>query len=233
MPLLPREIRRSVLRKKLLPEREKQPVAPLTAEQQALVVQWARIPAWVVQRKFSGRNRQTREELIAAGYLALSQAAARFDPSLGVKFSTYAIRRVWGRLMSKVRDDRRQSAAQFGTDDTIDSDHGEGIAEPGQRCQTELMVARRDLADAIGRSNLRGEQLKVIELRWGLGGDDGLPIRKIAERMGWTQSKVQHLYDQGMKELYRSIHNIPKSQPSLPFGSCPLHDATIIEELRK
>jgi len=63
---------------------------------------------WLVERAVDRRMRSLptwveRDELVAYGYLALVQAAERFDPSLGVPFPAYARIRVDGAIRDSLR----------------------------------------------------------------------------------------------------------------------------------
>lgn len=65
---------------------------------------------FLVARLFAGRRTCDREDLEAAGYLALCEAARRFDPAQGVPFGTYAAVCVRGALY---RAHREQQAGGF------------------------------------------------------------------------------------------------------------------------
>jgi RNA polymerase sigma factor (sigma-70 family) len=78
------------------------------AQDQAEALILSRLPA---VRKIAGRLLRRcppwtqREELIAAGMVGLVQAAARYDPRLGWKFSTFSGRRIYGQMLDYLRDE--------------------------------------------------------------------------------------------------------------------------------
>ena len=55
--------------------------------------------------RYSGGNGELRNDLFQEGALGLFQAARRFDPSRGVKFSTLARRHMRGRMLNYLRSE--------------------------------------------------------------------------------------------------------------------------------
>lgn len=83
----------------MLPDDDESPieVRRLTAEQQALAAKWTRF-AWKYARKYAGTGLEL-VDLAAAANVGLCEEAARFEPSRGLRFSTYA--KHW--ILSKIR----------------------------------------------------------------------------------------------------------------------------------
>ena len=76
----------------------------LTPERQALVVQHLRLVTAIAFNIRRGKPSSILlEDLIAAGNLALCEAAIRFDPSRGNKFITYAYTRITGACIDELR----------------------------------------------------------------------------------------------------------------------------------
>ena len=69
---------------------------PLTDEQRELAVNYLPMARQLAQR-LHATWRTHREELESTAYMALVEAAQRFDPSRGVGFSSYARHRIRGR----------------------------------------------------------------------------------------------------------------------------------------
>lgn len=57
-----------------------------------------------VVKRFAGRGHET-DDLFQIGCIGLIRAAERFDPSFGVKFSTYAVPMIIGEIKRFIRDD--------------------------------------------------------------------------------------------------------------------------------
>lgn len=120
---------------------------PLTQEQQELATHY--LP---LARALAGRMRYAwpgaQDEFESAALLALVEAAQSFDPTRGVKFTTFAHHRIWGAL----RDLRRELYSQGGRGDVANSQfhrfqglgsdpesHGRVIgAEPDEPVGTEM-----------------------------------------------------------------------------------------------
>jgi RNA polymerase sigma factor (sigma-70 family) len=75
---------------------------PLTAEQQQLVNDNLAL-ARHVARPFRLRWRQQADDITSAAVLGLCEAAASFDPSRGLKFVTFAHRRIRGAVIDHLR----------------------------------------------------------------------------------------------------------------------------------
>lgn len=76
----------------------------LTEAQQELVVEHMNVVGYHVSETLSRVPAHvTRDELASAGYLALTQAAASYDPASGVPFPRYAAIRVRGAMIDELR----------------------------------------------------------------------------------------------------------------------------------
>lgn len=85
------------------------PGGPLSPEQQALVHEVSGlVRARVAERAPYARPEQ-REELLAWGHYGAVVAASRFDPALGVRFTSYAYGYIDGEILDCLRRDRQQS----------------------------------------------------------------------------------------------------------------------------
>lgn len=69
-----------------------------------LIVRYAPLVKYVVGRMaISMRNVLDPEDILSHGTLGLIDAIDRYDPSVGVKFETYAIRRIRGSILDAIR----------------------------------------------------------------------------------------------------------------------------------
>src|SRR4051812_14729469 len=69
-----------------------------------LILQFAPLVKYVVGRMAVGLPGVLgREDLLSYGTIGLIQAVDRFDPGQGVKFETYAIRRIQGSILDGIR----------------------------------------------------------------------------------------------------------------------------------
>ncbi len=75
-----------------------------------LIVQYAPLVKYVVGRMaVSLPGLLNTEDIISYGTIGLIQAVDRFDPSVGVKFETYAIQRIRGSILDAIRSLRQMS----------------------------------------------------------------------------------------------------------------------------
>lgn len=69
-----------------------------------LIIQYAPLVKYVIGRMaVSLPGLLNHEDLLSYGTIGLIQAVDRFDPNLGVKFETYAIRRIRGSILDAIR----------------------------------------------------------------------------------------------------------------------------------
>src|SRR6185503_14935670 len=70
----------------------------------SLIMQYAPLVKYVIGRMaVSLPGLLNHEDLLSYGTIGLIQAVDRFDPSQGVKFETYAIRRIRGSILDTIR----------------------------------------------------------------------------------------------------------------------------------
>lgn len=75
-----------------------------------LIVQYAPLVKYVVGRMaVSLPGLLNTDDIISYGTIGLIQAVDRFDPSVGVKFETYAIQRIRGSILDAIRSLRQMS----------------------------------------------------------------------------------------------------------------------------
>ena len=94
------------------------------------------------------------EDLVSEGFIGLVQAAQKFEPSRGVKFSTFATTRIRGAIMDSLRRDRPLSRPMLEKVTRFQALH-EQLSESLGRDPTEPELARR----------LRVSPLKLREIR--------------------------------------------------------------------
>src|ERR671939_665931 len=74
------------------------------ALRERMIVQYAPLVKYVVGRmSVSMPGLLASEDIVGYGTVGLIQAVDRFDPSVGVKFETYAIRRIKGAIIDAIR----------------------------------------------------------------------------------------------------------------------------------
>lgn len=73
---------------------------------EALILKYLRLVKFTAGRIFNNKksNRTVEyDDLVSYGKLGLLDAVSKYDPSMGTKFSTYAMRRIWGTIQDEFR----------------------------------------------------------------------------------------------------------------------------------
>lgn len=169
--------------------------------------------------RYRGAFRLDRQELEAAAYLGLCEAAARFDPKLGFAFSTYAY--YWmTRAIRNAADEAWIIRVPRWLADSRGRDHryqahrrrAMGIRRYGPESPTFGAVAARedenplagtvDLWDAIRRLPYRERFVIRCRLR-------GLTLRMIGGRIRRAHDRVRHLELKATRRLRRILEASP------------------------
>lgn len=140
---------------------------------------------WMAEAAASEYPWEERAELIAAGHLALCESALTWDKSRGVKFSTYAYRRVNGAVVAIIRE--RLSLQKR-------DPRSEGILS----CDEEEHVGIRDINDLPleGLPKLIVWHHIVLET----------PLGAIAESLGISTKEARELLQKGLENLRAKLH---------------------------
>ncbi|MGK4004215.1 sigma-70 family RNA polymerase sigma factor [Sorangium sp. So ce1036] len=88
------------------------PPDPLNPEQQALVKDVIGLVRARVEQRAPYARPEQKEELLAWGHYGAVVAASRFDPALGVRFTTYAYGFIDGEILDCLRRERQQRRLQ-------------------------------------------------------------------------------------------------------------------------
>jgi RNA polymerase sigma factor FliA len=153
--------------------------------------------------------RRLREDLLQCGWVGLVRAANQWDPTRGVRFSTYAIALIRGAMREWVRttyplprsiQERRargETRPEWETPLPVEQVPGHLLIDP--TAGPEVRALRSLEAEQL-RSAMRGlpaREAQVIRLyyweRW--------PQREIAELVGVCESRVHQLRRQGEARL--------------------------------
>jgi len=184
----------------------------LTAEQQALVVQWTGLVSWAMNRWFSKAPAWMHPEIRSAGFLALVEAAERYDakklsPRTGkpVKFKTCALAWLWGRMVSERSrlGDRRdlQMPAVVDTLSGVISPADVFAADPTPGAE-QVVSDREDRAQiAAALAALPPKWRFIVERRFGLGKREPMSLAEIGEAMGVCKERVRQIDRQAIARL--------------------------------
>lgn len=157
------------------------------------------------------------DDLIQVGMIGLTEAIARYQPSQGVQFETFASQRIRGAMIDELRDGDWMSRGSRKSQKEIE--------QAVNRLQQKLHRAPREseIAEELGLSlpdyqhllaKVRGTQLVYLEDLMGSGDDDeNFLDRNMGESDADPSSMLQ---DQRMRmALVEAIKNLPEREQQI------------------
>ena len=154
------------------------------------------------------------EDMISIGTIGLIKAVNTFEPGKKIKLATYASRCIENEILMYLRksSNRRQDASidePLNTDsdgnelllvDVLTSDDGQ-VGEALER-----NAERTALRQAVGRLSAR--ERKIMEMRFGLNGEQEHTQKEVADSIGISQSYISRLEKRIMKRLRREMEAV-------------------------
>ena len=198
------------------PEEEKQVFADLAAGQpgarDTLITHNRRLVVYIA-KKFESPTTGV-EDMISIGTIGLIKAVNTFEPGKKIKLATYASRCIENEILMYLRksSNRRQDASidePLNTDsdgnelllvDVLTSDDGQ-VGEALER-----NAERTALRQAVGRLSAR--ERKIMEMRFGLNGEQEHTQKEVADSIGISQSYISRLEKRIMKRLRREMEAV-------------------------
>ena len=174
-----------------------------------LVERNLRLVAHVMKKYYAQTADQ--EDLISIGTIGLIKGITTFDPSKGARLATYAARCVENEILMHFRAGRK-SAQDVSLSDYIETGT-DGAPLALQDVVSEDIDLMEQVAGKESVRNLRRavdsclteqEQL-VIRLRYGLGTEEPLRQREVADRTGISRSYVSRIEKRALKKLRAAL----------------------------
>jgi len=138
-----------------------------------------------------------------AALIGLWDAELRFDPSLGVPFSAYARRRIWGTMADIRREDEllpRRARENGGVSVYVDFDYFEEDSHG-----TEVAIGNREALD-IARAELHGLDEPARSLLVGHY-EGGRKFQDIAAELGMSKSWASRVQSAAIKKIRKAARN--------------------------
>ena len=170
-----------------------------------------RLVAHIIKKYYSANHDQ--EDLISIGTIGLIKAISTFDAKKGTRLATYAARCIENEILMHFRS-LKKCAQDVYISDPIDTDRD------GNALTLSDVIAEDDcILDCIDLK-MKTEQLRVymdetlgprerqiIEMRYGLDGQQELTQREVAAILGISRSYVSRIEKKALGSLYRCFEN--------------------------
>ena len=151
------------------------------------------------------------EDLISVGAIGLIKAVQSYDVEKNIKLATYASRCIENEILMHVRKKTKQNL-EVSIDEPLnyDKDGNELLLsdvleseDEGMAKELEKTSEKKILWDAIRKLNAREQ--RIMELRFGLGGEEENTQKEVADLMGISQSYISRIEKKILNRLKKDI----------------------------
>ncbi len=164
-----------------------------------------RLVAHIVKKYYSDPADQ--DDLISIGTIGLMKAVNSYRPEKGVKLGTYAARCIENEILMHFRANRK-SSNEISLSETLDHDSDGNSMELMDMisCEDKNLQAvdnndqYKQLYEHITK-NLQPREQQIIQLRYGLGGNEPLTQREIASMYGISRSYISRIEKKALQKL--------------------------------
>lgn len=166
-----------------------------------------------IARKFENTGLNI-EDLVSIGTIGLIKAVNTFDPSKKIKLATYASRCIENEiLMFLRRNNKIRSEVSF--DEPLNTDWDGNELLLSDVLGTENDTIYRDIEDQVDKkilqtalSGLSDRERKIMELRFGLNGEEEKTQKDVADLLGISQSYISRLEKRIIKRLRKEFNKM-------------------------
>ncbi|WP_047151562.1 RNA polymerase sporulation sigma factor SigE [Aneurinibacillus tyrosinisolvens] len=166
-----------------------------------------------IARKFENTGINI-EDLVSIGTIGLIKAVNTFDPEKKIKLATYASRCIENEiLMFLRRNSKVKSEVSFDEPLNIDWDGNELLLS--DVLGTENDIIYRDLEEQVDKKllykaldKLSDRERVIMELRFGLNGEEEKTQKDVADMLGISQSYISRLEKRIIKRLQKEFNKM-------------------------
>ena len=166
-----------------------------------------------IARKFENTGINI-EDLISIGTIGLIKAVNTFNPEKKIKLATYASRCIENEILMYLRrNNKMRSEISFDEPLNVDWDGNELLLSDVLGTEDDIItkgieeqVNRKLLAKALYTLNDREKQ--IMELRFGLGGQEEKTQKDVADLLGISQSYISRLEKRIIKRLRKEFNKM-------------------------
>ena len=163
-----------------------------------------------IAKKFEGTGVGI-EDLISIGTMGLMKAVSTFCPEKNIKLATYASRCIENEILMHLRKISKIKG-EISLDEPLNVDYegNELLLSDVLGTDPEIVYKhqeedeeRKTLRKALERLNFRERQ--IMHLRFGLGGEDELTQKEVADLLGISQSYISRLEKKIVERLRKDF----------------------------
>ncbi len=166
-----------------------------------------------IARKFENTG-VNMEDLISIGAIGLIKAVNTFNVEKKIKLATYASRCIENEILMYLRRNCKLKM-EVSLDEPLNVDWDGNELLLCDILGTDNDLVCRDIEDEVDRellhiamNTLEPRERKIMELRFGLGGQNELTQKQVADMMGISQSYISRLEKNILNTLKREIQQL-------------------------
>ncbi len=166
-----------------------------------------RLVAHIVKKYYASGCEQ--DDLISIGTIGLIKAVSTFKSNKGIRLATYAARCIENEILMHFRN-LKKTAQDVYISEPIDTDkEGNALtlidiiadtADVAEEIDTKLKL---DKLKVLLSTSLTKRELEIINMRYGLGGEEELTQKEIAKKLGISRSYVSRIEKATLEKLRR------------------------------
>lgn len=176
---------------------------------QKLIEHNLRLVAHIAKKYYADEN--DRDDLVSIGTVGLIKAVDSFDPTKGIRLSSYASRCIENEILMFFRS-AKKTAQDASLNDPIDTDKDgntltllDTIATDDHILEDiDLRMKVRQLYDAV-KTRLSPREREIVLLRYGLMGQRPLVQREVAKKLNISRSYVSRLEKKALQKLRKAF----------------------------
>lgn len=164
-------------------------------------------------KKYSATSGLPYDVLLDAGTESLERAAKKFNPTLGIKFSTYAS----NSILNGFRQIRKSNTTSLEESFSSNKKDGDGISlrdtitysddESVVELTGELNL--KSIVDSIlNDDDLDERERKIIRLRFGFDDEDEMSLREIAEKFEISKERIRQLESRAKEKIRAKLEGL-------------------------
>ena len=160
-----------------------------------------------IAKKYAGPM-TTQDDLISIGTIGLIKAVNTYTSKKSTRLATYAAKCIENEILMSIRASKRiKQEVSLSLPIGTDKDGNEISFNDILGTDTDEIVDSINLKIQVGKlheaisSALTGREKTVIISRYGLDGNEPLPQREIAERLGISRSYVSRIEERALEKL--------------------------------